>query len=172
MRKPILIGLLIMLLLCGCSQQTPLESKLKPEATQAIQNEEEAIRAENLEYISSDIKRAVEPYDCTVYVDDKNGNVDVKLFMTGGMTEWIFTECVYSVTDSAHKAIEYYKETLGSIEVSFIIKNPPKGDEVMRWESSDFNTGTLVDSKDKFIRESMSLEELAERYDYKRVIEE
>lgn len=166
--KQILLILLVILLLSGCSQQALPADQQISESITTTQIKESIVSEENLDKILSAIKESVEGYDCTVYVDDNEGKVDVKLFMNGGMTGWIFADCVYSVTNSARKSIEECQESLGTITVIFVIKSTGSEDEVLKWESSDYNTGTLVDTKDKFIK-TIGLEELIKRYDYEPI---
>lgn len=166
--KQILVILLAILFLAGCSQQALPADNQNSELITTTQIKESTISEENLDRILSAVKESVANYDCTVYVDDNEGKVDVDLFMNGGMTEWIFADCVYAVTDSARKSIEECKELLGTITISFVIKKTSGEDEVLRWKSSDYDTGTLVDSKDKFTK-IISLEELAERYNYEPI---
>lgn len=167
MRKRLYVCAAVALVLfsfCSCS------ASVESSSTTSLASVEKTISSEILSSIQSAVKLSVDSYDCNVIVSEKDGKVDVSLSMSGGMIEWTFADCVYSATVSARKEMEQSEVALGELRVTFIIKKPGSQDSAMKWTSTDFDSGELVDLGDgpddaPFI-DTITLEKLMKKYDY------
>lgn len=160
MRKIIPLFLVIAILCAGCSQEKTAISEPNQKGTNLISEE-------HIEVINLAVKSSLDAYDHKLYVEEKEGHVDIKVHMTGGMSKWIFADCVYTATDSARKAISDCGEELGTLSIIFLVESS-SGENAIKWESEDFNTGLLIDSETQFTK-NITLEEMIEKYEYEPI---
>ena len=160
MRIIVPLVLAIAILCVGCSQG-------KPSAVEPTQNKIDSISEEHIEAINLAIKSSLDGYDHRLYVEKSEGCIDIKVHMIGGMSKWSFADCVYTATNSARESISECEEELGKLSVVFVIENS-SGDNAIKWESEDYNTGLLIDSEEQFTKR-ITIDEMIEKYNYEPI---
>lgn len=161
--KKIVLFVLLLILISGCSKAPNVE--IKTATLQSSQLNEKVIDEDVLNNILAAIKLNTDGYESKIYVDEEEEKVSISYHMTGMMSKWTFADCVYLVTESARTAINENNQSLGSIEIVFSIEKSGEENQVIKWESSDFNNGMLVDTAEKYIKE-ISIEDLFKKYNY------
>ncbi len=117
--------------------------------------------------VEADLNEVFYGFDCSVVAMEYEDGAEVLVSMSGEMTEQMFTDFVEASNKATKQSLENCGVPLKSLSVifTFITKeNGTETSEVMKWETTDFITGTLFDSKEQFIKNNMSVDSVIEKY--------